>query len=75
MNMDYCKFENTKQDMMQCLFAFEEGRKTSQQECECAEYMFEQILGTMYDLGIIEDWDGDLLHDCCQEMNEDSEEL
>lgn len=73
MNMSYCQFENTKQDMMQCLFAFGEGQKTSERECECAEYMFEQILGTMMDLGIIDEYDGDLLHEYCQEMNESNE--
>lgn len=71
MNMEYCKFENTKNDMMQCLFTFGERQGTSERECECAEYMFEQILSTMMDFGIIDDYDGDLLHDYCYEMNED----
>lgn len=74
MNMDYCKFENTSNDMNACLWAFEEGQKTSERECEKAEYMFERILGTMMDLGIIDDYDSDLLHDFCQEMNENNEE-
>ena len=72
--MDYCKFENAKQEIMPCLFAFEEGRKTSDHECECAEYLFEQILDLMKDLRIIEDYDSDMLHDCCQEMNENNED-
>lgn len=72
-NMDYCKFENTSADMQQCLFAFAEGQKTSNRECEKAEFMFENILGTMMDLGIIDEYDGDLLHEFCQEMNEEGE--
>lgn len=74
MFMDYCKFENTENEMTQCLFAFSEGKKTSERECERAEYMFEQILGTMMDFGIIDEYDADLLHDYCQEMNENDED-
>lgn len=70
-NMDYCKFHNTSLDMDQCLFALEEGQKTSARECEIAESMFERILGTMMDLGIVDEYDGDLLHDYCQEMNQE----
>lgn len=51
-------------------WGLEEGTKTTEFECEKAEYMFERVLMTMADLGIIDDWDGDLLHDYCQEMNE-----
>lgn len=72
-NMDYCKFNNTLDDMRQCLMAFEEGRKTSDYECQKAEMLFEEILGTMMDLGIIDEYDGDLLNEFCQEMNEEGE--
>lgn len=72
-NMDYCKFHNTSIDMEQCLRAFEEGLKTSERECEIAEFMFEEILHTLMDLGIVDDYDGEVLHDCCQEMNEKGE--
>lgn len=72
-SMDYCKFENAIDDMNACLWALAEGRKTSVRECEKAECLFEQILGTMMDLGIIDEYDGDLLHDFCQEMNEEGE--
>lgn len=72
--MDYCKFENTNNDMQACLWALAEGRKTSERECEKAEHMFEKILYTMMDLGIIDDFDGDLLHDYCYEMNDDEYE-
>ena len=68
------RFENTMNDMRQCLWALEEGRKTSERECEKAEAMFEELLGVMSDLGIIDEWDGDLLHEFCQEMNESNEE-
>lgn len=70
-NMDYCKFHNTSLDMDQCLSALDEGQKTSTRECEIAESMFERILGTMMDLGIVDEYDGDLLHDYCQEMNQE----
>lgn len=73
MNMDYCKYENTLADMRQCLRALEEGRETSALECEKAETLFEEILGTMMDLGIIDEWDGDLLSEFCQQMNEEGE--
>ena len=70
-NMDYCKFSNTSTDIDQCLRAIEDGQKTSAYECEKAEHMFSEVLVTMADLGIIEEWDEDLLHDYCQAMNED----
>ena len=69
-NMNYCQFENTMNDMQACLWAFQESEKTSERECEKAEYMFEEILRTMMDFGILDEYDGDLLHDFCQEMNE-----
>lgn len=72
-SMDYCKFENAIDEMNACLRALEDGRKTSERECEKAEYLFEQILGTMMDLGVIDEYDGDLLHDFCYEMNEGNE--
>lgn len=69
--MKYCQFENTSADMQPCLWAFAEGEKTSERECEKAMFMFENILGTMMDLGIIDDYDGDLLQEYVDEMREE----
>lgn len=74
MNMDYCKYELTLADVRQCLLALEAGYPTSERECEYAEVMFDLILCVMMDLGIIEDYDPDLLTQFCQEMNEDKKE-
>lgn len=71
-NMDYCKFNNTAMDVDQCLRALEDRDKTSAYECEKAEYMFTEILITMANFGIIEDFDGELLHAICEDMNEDN---
>lgn len=72
-NMDYCKFNNTLDDMRQCLVAFELGQPTSAYECGKAEVLFEEVLGTMMDLCIIDEYDGDLLHDYCKQMNDEEE--
>lgn len=74
MNMDYCKYELTLSDMRQCLRALEAAYPTSERECEYAEVMFEDILTTMLALGVIDDYDQDLLNGLCQEMNEDRKE-
>lgn len=73
-SMSYYSFENTMKDMTRCLWTLAEGEeKTTERECEKAEYMFDEILTTMMDLGIIDDYDGDLLHDFCYAMNEEGE--
>lgn len=74
MNMDYCKYELTLADVRQCLRALEAGYPTSERECEYAEVMFEDVLTTMMDLGIINSYDSDLLNEFCQEMNKDKKE-
>lgn len=53
-------------------WSIENGLRTTEFECEKAEYVFETILGTMMDLGIIDNYDGELLHEFCQEMNKNN---
>lgn len=70
-NMSYCRFHNTSMDMRECLQCLEDEEPTSNYECEKAMYMFEDILSTMQDLGIIDEYDGDLLQEYVDKMREE----
>lgn len=72
--MYYCMFENASKDINAMCWAIEEGHKTSERECEKAEYVFECVLDTMRALGVIDDYDGEKLYNLCQEMNENNAE-
>lgn len=50
MNMDYCKFENTYKDLMQCL----EGYPTSESEKKYAKKIFKTMINVLIEEGIIE---------------------
>lgn len=54
MNMDYCKFENTYKDLMQCL---EVGEPVDDIERKYAGKMFKAVLDTLINEGVIEGYD------------------
>lgn len=57
MNMDYCKFENTYKDLMQCL----ESSPASERERKYARKIFETIINTLIDEEVIEEYDKEVL--------------
>ncbi|QST02810.1 hypothetical protein IMZ31_19870 (plasmid) [Pontibacillus sp. ALD_SL1] len=73
-NMSYCRFENTKRDVEDCLDAVRDGDIASQHELEKAKGMFEDILLFLQANGIIDDYDGDELHETLQAGFEEEDE-
>lgn len=59
-NMSYCRFHNTRIDMMDCINAIEEEESISEEELVQCKKMFEHVLGYFEDECIIEEmnWDG-----------------
>ena len=62
-NMSYCRFHNTRLDMMDCLDALreaEDGHETiSEDEIIYCVSMFDSIIDYLDEQGIIEDFDSD----------------
>lgn len=57
MNMSYCRFQNTKKDLNDCLTALNEGNRLSGKELEACREMFESFLEFCEENEIItEDW-------------------
>lgn len=64
MNMSYCRFENTKLALSECLDALRyEGTPNSAQELKAARDLFESFLEFCSDVEIIPEWDEDALKD------------
>lgn len=73
MNMSYCRFENTCNDMMDCLASLGEPQGASDREIDKAKQMFEEILNTMREFCIIEDYNHEYLYDAIEIMAEPEE--
>lgn len=58
-NMSYCRFNNTKIDLDDCLDALREGETLSESEFNKCKQMFRNFVSFLEDEGIIED-DGEL---------------
>lgn len=58
-NMSYCRFNNTKMDLDDCLDALREGATLSNEEFRKCKQMFKNIISFLEDEGVIED-DGEL---------------
>ena len=56
MNMSYCRFENTYNDVKDCMFAIDEGAELSERESRYAKRLFKDVLSFLYDNGIIEEY-------------------
>ncbi|MCM1233004.1 MAG: hypothetical protein NC489_23010, partial [Ruminococcus flavefaciens] len=62
--MSYCRFENTKLALNECLDALRyEGTPSSERELKAAKQLFENFLTFCADLEIIQEWDEDALKD------------
>lgn len=73
MYMDYCRFENTYSDMMDCLASLGEPKGASEREIEKAKDMFEEILNTMREFCVIDDYDAEQLYNAIEVMAEPEE--
>ena len=60
-NMSYCRFQNTRSDMEDCLEAIRDEKHLSRDEAKAGRWMFDAILSYCRDAGIIDDYDSDML--------------
>ena len=60
-NMSYCRFQNTRSDMEDCIDALREEKRLSSDEAKAGRWMFDDILSYCQDSGIIDSYDGEML--------------
>lgn len=60
-NMSYCRFQNTRHDVEDCLDSLREEKRMSREEANAGRWMFEDILGFCRDNGIIDSYDGEMI--------------
>lgn len=60
-NMSYCRFQNTRSDMEDCLEALRDEKRLSSDEAKAGRWMFDDILSYCRDTGIIDGYDSDML--------------
>ncbi len=60
-NMSYCRFQNTRSDMEDCMDALREEKHLSGDEAKAGRWMFDDILSFCQDNGVIDSYDGEML--------------
>ena len=60
-NMSYCRFQNTRSDMEDCLDVLREEKPLSRDEANAGRWMFDDILSYCRDNGIIDSYDSEML--------------
>ncbi len=60
-NMSYCRFQNTRSDMGDCLEALREEKRLSAEEAKAGRWMLDDILSYCRDAGVIESYDSEML--------------
>lgn len=73
-NMSYCRFQNTRQDLDECIEAIRDGDEISREESRAGKRMFQSFLGLCQDYGIIEDFDVEAVFDLFNGMIEKEDE-
>lgn len=71
-NMSYCRFHNTRADMMDCLNALDNRSELSHDEYIACANMFHQILQWFEDEGVIEEMNWDAFDEWLEEIEERS---
>lgn len=59
--MSYCRFQNTRSDMEDCLEALRAEQRLSVEEARAGRWMLDDILSYCRDAGIIESYDSEML--------------
>lgn len=54
-NMSYCRFNNTKMDLDDCLEALRNGEELSENEFRKCKQMFRNFFDFLYDEGIVDE--------------------
>lgn len=73
MNMSYCRFQNTRRDVEDCLDALRDEKRLSTDEAKAGHRMFDDILDFCRDMGIIDSYDAKALEDLFDGLTESEE--
>ena len=73
-NMSYCRFQNTRLDMEDCLDALREEKPLSRDEANAGRWMFGDILGYCRDNGIIDSYDSEMLEAVFERLVKEGED-
>lgn len=74
MNMDYCRFNNTRMALDECIESMENNEVSSYSELDEAERMLNNMLDFLMDNDIVEDFDNESLELVIDEMRKTLEE-
>ena len=73
-NMGYCRFQNTRSDMEDCLDALREEKLLSHDEANAGRWMFDDILSYCRDNGIIDSYDSEMLEAVFERLVKEGED-
>lgn len=69
-NMSYCRFQNARRDVENCLDALRDEKRLSTDEAKAGYRMFDDILDFCRDMGIIDSYDAETLEDLFDGLTE-----
>lgn len=69
-NVSYCRFQNTRGDMQDCLNALRMENPLSRDEANAGRWMFDDILSHCRENGIIDSYDRETLEAIFTELDE-----
>lgn len=75
-NMSYCRFQNTRADLEDCLDALRSEKSLSDDEARAGRHLFDDFLSFCRDQGIIDSFDREeveILFDRLEKKEEDDE--
>lgn len=73
-NMSYCRFENTLNDVDDCIDALNHREITSTRELSCAKALLSRVLKFCYNEGIIDRYDNVTLDEVVNNCKETDDE-
>lgn len=73
-NMSYCRFQNTRGDMEDCINALCEEKRLSRDEARAGRWMFDDILSYCQENGIIDGYDGEMLKAVFERLAKEDED-
>lgn len=74
MNMSYCRFYNTRDDLEECLDAIREEKRISEEEARAGRWMFDDFLDFCRENGIIDSYDTEAVRDLFDSLKEKNDE-
>lgn len=70
-NMSYCRFQNTRSDVEDCLDSLRYEERLSGDEANAGRWMFDDILSFCRENGIIDSYDGGALEALFDSLSEE----